>query len=1182
MRKAHRFVVPGLILAWRMFGVGAGAPLSGPEAMPSPPGSLVSKALEQLALSFEANDGQSEAGVRFLARGRGYGLFLTSTGAVLTLGRDAQGTRPILQWRFVGTNHDPDVTGLDPLAARSNYFIGPDPAKWRTNVPRYARVWYRNLYPGVDLVYHAQRGALEYDFVVAPGASFRVIEWTIEGARRFRLDRQGDLVLEVPGGQIRQRQPVVYQETAGGRQSVKGRFVVRGRSRVGFEVGPYDATRPLVIDPVLEYATYVGGDGSDTTAAVAVDSAGNAYVTGHAEGNFPTANAFQGSPPSAWTAFVLKLNAEGTTLVYSTYLGGEASTTINGIAVNSAGNAYVTGFTTSQRFPTVNAFQSSHGGGEFDAFVAKLDSTGSRLVYSTYVGGSQAEYANSIAVDGAGNAYVTGETRSDNFPTKNPLQAKRGPGTCVQVSAYPCPDAFVTKLDPSGSALVYSTYLGGSRTTTTSTQYENGLDVGYGITVDAAGNAYVIGQTVSADFPTQNALQAKKAGGLDTRDAFVTKLNPAGSALVYSTYLGGTGSDYGRAITVDSSSSIYVSGYTMSTDFPTAKPFQAAIGGGRYDEDAFVAKLNPSGSALLYSTYLGGSGNDEGRGIAVDEAGNAYVTGSTSSTDFPLAQPLQSVNGGRSDAFVSVLNASGSALLFSTYLGGSAGDSGSGIALDPWGSAYVAGSTASANFPSTPAAFQPKHGGGGNEVYPNSDAFVAKLTDLAQPPPAVAAMSAASFSTTALAPESIASAFGPNLATETKVADTVPLPTSLGGSTLTVTDSEGTERRAPLFFVSPGQINFLVPPGTKNGKAQLKITSASGPAVTGTVLIETVAPGLFSANADARGVAAGIVTIARADGTQGSELIFRDDAAQHKRVAAPMNLGSAGDTAVLTLFGTGIRFRSDVSAVKVTIGGQECEVLYAGPQGEFAGLDQVNVRLSRSLKGRDELEIMLTMEGKRANTVTIFFSGKPRITSVAPTSVRVGESVNLTVNGTDLEDVDRIEFSPAAGISVSNLRATAKSVTAQVAAAANAATGDRRLSVTGMVRSPDTAAFAVRPRPSSTPFIYNVSVTNDLLALQTAVFSGEFEFDDADGDIFYTGTAATSAKIEYRISGACTLTFTGGYLNQRGATSGWVHFLVEYHASRLVTSSSPSEFRLIDAAGNKSNVVLSEFGGYCP
>ncbi len=1175
MRKAHRFVVPGFILGLWMSGVGAGAPLSGPEAMPGSPRSLVSKAFEQLALSFEANDGQSEAGVKFLARGRGYGLFLTSTGVVLTLGRDARGTAPVLQWRFAGANHNPAVSGLDPLTARSNYFIGADPAKWRTNVPRYARVRYRNLYPGVDLVYHAQRGALEYDFVVAPGVSPRVIGWTIEGARRIRLDRQGDLVLEIPGAEIRQRQPVVYQETAGGRQSVKGRFVVRSHNRVGLEVGPYDLTRPLVIDPVLEYATYVGGDKDDYAASVAVDPAGNVYVVGHTPGNFPTANAFQDSPPSVWTAFVFKLNAEGTALVYSTYLGGEASTTINGIAADSEGNAYVTGLTTSQRFPTVNAFQSSHGGGEFDALVAKLDSTGSRLVYSTYLGGSQADYAYSIAVDGAGNAYVTGETRSDNFPTKDPLQAKRGPGTCDRAGPYPCPDAFVTKLDASGSALVYSTYLGGSRTTT-SKQYENGLDVGYKIAVDAAGSAYVTGETVSADFPTKNPLQAKKAGSLDSRDAFVTKLNPAGTALVYSTFLGGTDGDYGRGIAVDSSGSAYVTGYTTSTDFPTAKPLQAAIGGGRYDEDAFVAKLNPSGSALLYSTYLGGSGSDNGRGIAVDEAGNAYVTGSTLSTNFPVVQPLQSVLGGSSDAFISTLNASGSALLFSTYLGGSGSDSGGGIALDPWGSALVAGSTGSANFPATPATFQPKPGRGG-------DAFVAKLSGLAQPPPAVTAMSAASFSTTALAPESIASAFGRNLATETKVADTVPLPTSLGGSTLAVTDSEGTERRAPLFFVSPGQINFLVPPGTKNGRIQLKVTSASGPAVTGTVLIETVAPGLFSANADARGVAAGIVTIARADGTQSSELIFRDDQAQRKRVAVPVNLGSAGDTAVLTLFGTGIRFRNDLSAVKVTIGGQECEVLYAGPQGEFAGLDQVNVRLPRSLKGRDELEIMLTVDGKRANTVTIFFSGKPRITSIAPTSVRVGESVNLTINGTDLEDVDRIEFSPAAGITVSNLRATAKSVTAQVTAAASAATGDRRLSVTGMVRSPDTAAFAVRPRPSSTPFIYNVSVTNDLLALQTAVFSGEFEFDDADGDILYTGTAATSASIEYRISGACTLTFSGTFLNQRGVTSGKVYFLVNYRATRLITSSSPSEFRLIDAAGNKSNVVLSsEWGGYCP
>ena len=494
----------------------------------------------------------------------------------------------------------------------------------------------------------------------------------------------------IQGGEdeVRLHKPVVYQTAVNqgaegsARHFVDGHYVLKGDNRVSFEVASYDPGKTLVIDPVLVYSTYLGGDAG---SGIAVDPSGNAYVTGStSSSNFPTANPFQAVYGGFTDAYVAKLNPDGSALVYSTYLGGRDSDYGYGIAVDSAGNAYVTGYTESTDFPTAHALQDFRAG-ELDAFVAKLTPDGSALVYSTYLGGYggmfEQSYGYGIAVDASGNAYVTGQTGSPSFPTASPLQAVFG--------GYL--DAFVAKLNPTGSALVYSTYLGGS-------DYDNG----YGIAVDSAGNAYVTGGTVSTDFPTANPLQAVLGGG---QDVFVAKLNPTGSALVYSTYLGGSDFDRGFGIAADSSGNAYVTGQTNSVDFPTANALQPVYGGGpAFDPiemggDVFVAKLNPTGSALAYSTYLGGSNGDEGYGIAVDSAGNAYVTGVTLSTDFPTASPLQAVLWGPNDSFVAKLNPTGSALAYSTYLGGSGSESGSGIAVDSTGNAYVTGGTASTNFP---------------------------------------------------------------------------------------------------------------------------------------------------------------------------------------------------------------------------------------------------------------------------------------------------------------------------------------------------------------------------------------------------------------------------------------------------------------------------------------------------
>jgi hypothetical protein len=697
--------------------------------------------------------------VKFVSRGPGYSLFLTPTEAVFQLriadlglrnanhekagparlslpsatsgfsryGRDPQPEigspksairnpkSEILRLRLVGANPSPQVRGLEELPGKSNYFIGDDPSKWRTNVPNYAKVEYREVYPGVNLVYYGNQRQLEHDFVVAPGADPNAIRFAIEGADKLELDAAGDLVLHVAGGKVCLRKPVVYQEVAGTRREIAADYVLRSSipqseirnpksaigdpqsQEVGFQVAAYDRSLPLVIDPVLAYSTYLGGSMNDYGYGIAVDSAGNAYVTGPASStDFPTASPLQ--PTGGYDdAFVAKLNAAGSALVYSTYLGGSSGDSGTGVAVDSAGNAYVTGYTYSTNFPTASPLQPANGGG-FDAFVTKLNAAGSALVYSTYLGGSDRDDGYSIAVDSAANAYVTGETWSTNFPTASPLQA-------AKAGQY---DAFVAKLNAAGSALVYSTYLGGS----------DGGSAGNGIAVDPAGNAYVTGNVSSQYFPTASPLQAASGG---TQDAFVAKLNTAGSALVYSTYLGGSEGDYGHGIAVDSAGNAYVTGETSSTNFPTVSPLQAAFGGG--NPDAFVAKLNAAGSGLVYSTYLGGSGTDSGTGIAVDSAGNAYVTGRTDSTAFPTASPLQATRGGSgADAFVAKLNAAGSALIHSTYLGGSGADYGLGIAVDTAGNAYITG-LASAGFPLA-GAFQPVFGGGGGTY----DAFIAKIS----------------------------------------------------------------------------------------------------------------------------------------------------------------------------------------------------------------------------------------------------------------------------------------------------------------------------------------------------------------------------------------------------------------------------------------------------------------------
>jgi hypothetical protein len=744
----------------------------------------VNAAYGQLPLAFETNEGQSDPRVKFLCRGAGYGLFLTGSDTVLALtravpkdkaavGKGIKGTigmstkhtfTDVLRFKLLGAKARTQVTGLQPLPGNSNYFIGNDPKKWRTNVPQYAKVKSGQVYPGIDMVYYGRQGQLEYDFQIAPGADPKDIQFTVEGARKASLNASGDLVLQTPGGDVIEHAPIIYQEVDGKRKTIRGSYEVRRLARtnskteetfeVSFRMASYDRGRPVVIDPSLTYSTYFGGSGSDYATGIAVDASGNVYITGRTSSpDFPiTPGAAQASLGGTnGNVFVTELNLQlsgSASLVYSIYLGGSGGDQGNGIAVDGSCCVYVTGRTNSTNFPvTAGAYEGSLHGMYGSAFVTKLDpnlSGSASLVYSTYLGGSGGgDQGNGIAVDGSGNAYVTGLTDSTNFPVTAGAYKDSLGETWMNVNA------FVTKLNPnlSGSAsLVYSTYLGGSG---------GGLigDQGNGIAVDGSGNAYVTGWTTSWNFPiTPGAYQVSLGGTYG--NAFVTKLDPnlsGSSSLVYSTYLGGSGNlflegDQGNGIAVDGSGNAYVTGWTTSWNFPTS-PGAYQTFRGKLFGNAFVAELNPniSGSgSLVYSTYLGGYGSipfssDVGNGVAVDGSGNAYITGQTSSPNFPTtADAFHTSPGGSgaANAFVTELNPSlsgSAALLYSTYLGGSGsadgGDSGNGIALDGSGNVYVVGCAASADFPTTPAAFETTLGSLG------TNAFVTRFNALSYAPP---------------------------------------------------------------------------------------------------------------------------------------------------------------------------------------------------------------------------------------------------------------------------------------------------------------------------------------------------------------------------------------------------------------------------------------------------------------
>ena len=668
----------------------------------------VKESYSRIPLSFEANHGQADKRVKFTSRGSGYSLALAPTTFTLAVAhnknKEKSATRSsastsVLQTTLLGANAAAELTGVEQIITRTNYFVGSDPRKWKTNVPNYAKVKYSGVYPGVDLVFYGNQNLLEYDFTVSPGVDPGVIALGFEGVTDMRVDEKGDLILRTEAGEVRQSKPVVYQQIDGARQNIPASYLIKDKKQIAFQIANYDRSKPLVIDPTLAFSTYLGGGSNDSGSGIVVDSSGNAYITGNTSStNFPvTPGAFQtqlASFPEP-DAFVTKMNATGTALIYSTYFGGGTRDSGNDIAVDGAGNAYITGLTDSGDLPTTpGAFRTTIvSGDEFNAFAMKLNATGTALVYSTYLGPI---LGTGIAVDSAGNAFITGQA-TGNYPTT--------PGAFQTVFGG-ASDAFVTKLNATGTALVYSTFVGGS-----------GIDSADDIAIDSGGNAYITGSG-QAGFPVTPGAFQTVFNGLN--DAIVTKLNSTGTALVYSTFLGGSGNDGGGGIAINAAGNAYVTGSTDSSNFPvTPGAFQTTKGAGL---DAFVTEMSTAGNALAYSTYLGGDGLDFGTDIALDAAGNASAVGLTGSTDFPTTtDAIQSAYGGNNDAFITRLNAAGTGLVFSTYVGGANGDIGTSVFVDAAGSIYVTGSTGSANFPVTPGAFQTLFGGG------SSDAFVTKI-----------------------------------------------------------------------------------------------------------------------------------------------------------------------------------------------------------------------------------------------------------------------------------------------------------------------------------------------------------------------------------------------------------------------------------------------------------------------
>lgn len=680
--------------------------------------------MASLPLGFEPNVGNAESRIRYLARGAHFGLYVTADSLAMTRWQPSDAVRDprtgagvgirttrSLAIQFVGASASSTVVAERPLAGTVNYLRGADPTRWRTDVRRYAGVRCQGLYPGVDLAIYGNQTDAEYDLVVAPNADPGVVALRFSGATQVRLDPDGALVLDTDAGTVKQGRPVVYQQIDGVRRPVSARYTIASDGAVGFCLGAYDPAYALVIDPTLGYSTYLGGLFDETGFGIVVDRTGSAYVTGMTSSpDFHILNAAQPVVSVYYPdAFVTKFAPGGAQIEYSTFIGGNYIDIATGIAIDAGGSAYVSGFTGATDFPVANAFQPQNntstdaglGVELFDAFVTKLSPEGNAFLYSTYLGGSDWEFASHIAIDATGAAYVVGDTRSDDFPVFAPFQPNRG-------SVGRGSDAFVTKVAPTGRALVYSSFYGG--------RFD---ESGQGIGVDSTGATWITGMTQSDNLIKVRPLQSQFDG---VQDVFVAKLAtlPSPTQVVFSSYLGGSTFDWAQELFVDQNDAVYITGWTESADFPTANAVQRTLAGGR---DAYLAEINPSASTLVFSTFLGGSGGDEGQSVTVDSDGFIYTAGFTGSANFPTENAYQAELKGESDGYVVALRPGGRTIEFASFLGGSNRDEAYGVAVDFAGNAYVTGITYSDDFPE----FYFFQSGGLNGL---ADAFVSKIVGI--------------------------------------------------------------------------------------------------------------------------------------------------------------------------------------------------------------------------------------------------------------------------------------------------------------------------------------------------------------------------------------------------------------------------------------------------------------------
>jgi hypothetical protein len=679
---------------------------------PPAPGAVLPLIPSANAPGILTNSGQIEASARYYSVDPHSAVYFEPKAIWVDRALD-QDRRIAVRVDFPNATRDMRVEAEELLPARGNVFRGDDPRAWRTNLEVYAAVRYRGMAPGADALYRIEAGRLKYDVILAPGADLSRVSLRYRGAQSLEIGPGGSLLLHAANGvTLQEEPPVLYQERPGRRVPIRGGYRVLSTNEIGFWATGYDPSLPLIVDPGMMWSTFVGGAAADYLYAVASDGGGNIYVTGYTNStDYPTTpGAYQTGKGSGADAIVTKMSSDGSRVVWSTFLGGAGSMEYgHAIAVDGNGNVYVAGATNSTNFPvTAGAFRTTHGGGQYDAFVSKLSASGSSLVFSTYLGGNYDEYALGITVDGSGNPIVAGLTSSTTFPTTAGVVKPSRSGTFPDAS-----DGFLSKLNAAGSGLVFSTYVGA----------EGGSDAVYGLAVDASGRPTVVGFTASPGFPvTASAFDRTFAC---CREGFVTQLNATATGYVFSTFIGKLAEDLKDielySVAFGTTGGVYVTGHTNSTNYPTtAGARQRSYGGGTYD--AVVLKLASDGRSLAYSSYLGGGGDDDGYGIAVSQSGGACVTGSTDSNNFPTTSGAYDVsaNGGV-DAFLSMLAPDGGSLAYSSYLGSSGADYGLGITLNQVGMAAVAG-ISNGSFPTTAGAYDRTPGGGGQ-----NDGFVALL-----------------------------------------------------------------------------------------------------------------------------------------------------------------------------------------------------------------------------------------------------------------------------------------------------------------------------------------------------------------------------------------------------------------------------------------------------------------------